>query len=449
MNRPTQQPIPLSNLLLDIDNPRFAHTLQGQLEALTKIVIEQKDDLVRLGEDIIRHGLNPNDLMMVTASKTDPNFFVVHEGNRRLAALKLMAEASLIDSLFIPDEIKRKFRRLADKYREASIHQVLCVVYEDYQQTRHWIELKHTGKNEGVGVDPWVAFMKRRFEGNLSAGSQAVNLVRESTKLSIDEKKLLDNPGEYESTLNRVLGSPAARKLLGVDLVKKQLMPSEDASHAMDNLKRLVLAFAEGKYNTNHVYRRPDLINTVTEIVGKTTDVTPSTTTSHRNLSKTSINIGNLSRERKTVAPPKKKLPIDIPRVQDIYKELQTIDVTQCPNAAGILIRVFVEQSIDAYARHHGINLKVQGKPGHQVPDKEVTLEKKIQLVTNHLKNNGFPASDLKEIETAIHSPNNPISIHSLHAFVHNLSYSPKPSDLPIIWNNLSNFIDALWKPIK
>lgn len=443
------QDIPLSGLLLDTDNPRFAHTLEGQREAITTMVLDQKDDLVRLGEDILNHGLNPSDLMMVSPSKADKKLLVVHEGNRRFAALKLMSDKHLLHSLHVPDNLKKKFQQLAVKFNANPILTVPCVIYDGYEEARHWIELKHTGKNQGVGTDPWVAFMVNRFKGSSSPGSQALNLVRSQAKLSIPEQQLLDNPGDYESALTRVLGSPAARQMLGVGLTKKKLTPEGDPHETIENLKRLVLAFANRTYNTQDVYTRKGLVKTVGEIVNIGTTGGPQSGKARAGAAQGAAppprGPGSRSRDRKTVAPPRMKLYIDVPRVQDIFKELQRLNIYHAPNAAGILIRVFVEQSLDAYALRHKIDFRLKNKNGDIQQGKEVRLVHKVELVTSHLKAAGVPKGDLTEVTNNLKNPNHPMSIETLHAFVHSASNSPKPGDLPIIWNNMTNLIEALW----
>ena len=37
----------------------------------------------------------------------------------------------------------------------------MCVVFKDRDAAKHWIELEHTGRNEGAGVDPWDPIQKR------------------------------------------------------------------------------------------------------------------------------------------------------------------------------------------------------------------------------------------------------------------------------------------------
>ena len=40
-----------------------------------------------------------------------------------------------------------------------------------------------------------------------------------------------------------------------------------------------------------------------------------------------------------------------------------------------------------------------------------------------------------------------PLSINSLHAYVHNPYYSPSVPDLARTWDNIEPFVIGLWKP--
>ena len=87
----------LQNLLLSLDNPRYG-TTTNQNQALRTMVQRQGRKLTKLAEDIVENGLNPTELVMVTPTD-QPERYIVVEGNRRVAAMKLLSSPELIDSL--------------------------------------------------------------------------------------------------------------------------------------------------------------------------------------------------------------------------------------------------------------------------------------------------------------------------------------------------------------
>ncbi len=108
------QSIPLENLLIDLHNPRQAPQA-SQRDALAAIALEQGIKLANLAEDIAEKGLNPSELPMVTEA-ADPGEFVVVEGNRRIAALKLLANAHLLGSLGLPKKVQELFRAVQEEF---------------------------------------------------------------------------------------------------------------------------------------------------------------------------------------------------------------------------------------------------------------------------------------------------------------------------------------------
>ena len=82
------------DLCLALDNPRLTDS-QDENEELQKIVNEQKQKIVVLAEDIIDHGLNPLDTVAVYPSEIREGKYIVAEGNRRIAAIKILNDPKL------------------------------------------------------------------------------------------------------------------------------------------------------------------------------------------------------------------------------------------------------------------------------------------------------------------------------------------------------------------
>ena len=97
MAEPTLKDIPLEQLFIDVTNPR--HPPQpNQRDALHIIAHEQGPKLYNLAEDIVEKGLNPTELVMVTPAD-EHGLHTVLEGNRRVAALKLLNSPDLLKSM--------------------------------------------------------------------------------------------------------------------------------------------------------------------------------------------------------------------------------------------------------------------------------------------------------------------------------------------------------------
>jgi len=105
MSNPIYKKINITNLLLNPSNPRF-NPVEHQSEAIDAMIRDQQDKLVVLARHISLYGLNPSDLILVKPYKKQ---WVVREGNRRVTALKLVNEPSLIPSDF--PKLKKEFQQ--------------------------------------------------------------------------------------------------------------------------------------------------------------------------------------------------------------------------------------------------------------------------------------------------------------------------------------------------
>ncbi len=156
-----------SQVILDPDNPRLPDGTSSDREAINRLLDEGADALAALARDIVQTGqTNPSELPI--AVKHGSRYLIL-EGNRRFAALKLLKDPDLAD-----DESHRKaFRRVASI--GAAPKTVFTLVTDDRDLAEHWIVLRHTGENDGVGVRRWsagqTATQRRRANKNIDAGT--------------------------------------------------------------------------------------------------------------------------------------------------------------------------------------------------------------------------------------------------------------------------------------
>jgi len=148
----------LSDILVNPKNPRF-DPVSNQTQSIQLMIAEKEPEIKKLGQDIIEKGINPSkNLIMI--QKNDK--FLTLEGNRRIVALKLLNNPKLSNN----EEIRKFFSRLKDEHIVDIPSKVFCVVVENEDDARHWILLEHTGKNQGLGVDPWNREQQHRFGEN-------------------------------------------------------------------------------------------------------------------------------------------------------------------------------------------------------------------------------------------------------------------------------------------
>lgn len=138
-----------SEVVLDPENPRLPDGTSSDREAINRLLDEGPDALVGLARDITRTGqTNPAELPIAIK---EGNKYLILEGNRRFAALKLLKDPALADN----EDHQKAFRRAAAL--GAPPKTVFTLVMSGREEADHWIVLRHTGENNGVGVKRWSA----------------------------------------------------------------------------------------------------------------------------------------------------------------------------------------------------------------------------------------------------------------------------------------------------
>lgn len=452
--QPSVQRVAVENLLIDLQNPRY-DPRANQREAITTIAHDQGVKLANLAEDIVDKGLNPSELPLVTPSG-DGSTFIVLEGNRRIAALKLLASPSLLASIALSEGIAKRYKELHEKSKGAIPKEIECAVLSR-EDANHWIYLRHTGENEGVGVVTWDGVQTHRFRG-ASPAFQAIEFVKSSDYLDETTKKKL--PKISITNIERILGTPEARRLLGVDVKDRQLILKTPEEEAIPRLASVVADVANKRITVSDIETKEDRITYAQEVAARPLPK-PSAGASGTTMDKSTGPVSGttpsaatkrIPPDRKTVIPKRFSLAIAQPRINRIYHELQKLNLVQFVNCCAVMFRVFVELSIDDFAQRHHISLKAIRKPklsssgSTSVSSRDMTLRRKLSTVADYLTaNNLCTKPELRGVRALLANRDHVLSVDSLNAYVHNKDYSPTPVDLKTKWDNLQVFIERIW----
>jgi hypothetical protein len=179
----------IEELLLDLENPRIS-LATSQREALQKIIEDQDVKLVVLAESIVTDNLNPMDRWLVIKASAERGKYIVLEGNRRLAAIKLLRNPNVMNDLEVRATIKRKLEELSEQFDLNKIEPIDCVDIGERAAAATWLNQRHTGFNKGRGIVDWGGVATARFRGRDPA-LQALDLVLNHGALSDEEKELV------------------------------------------------------------------------------------------------------------------------------------------------------------------------------------------------------------------------------------------------------------------
>lgn len=156
-----------SQIILDPENPRLPDGTSSDKEAVNRLLDDGYEQLLALARDLVEQGeSNPSELPILL--KQDRKFIVL-EGNRRFAALKLLGDPKLADLA----EHQAAFAKVRAKGQPPK--DVYSVIADTREQADHWIMLRHTGANDGIGTKRWsaeqTATHRRRMKAPVDSGT--------------------------------------------------------------------------------------------------------------------------------------------------------------------------------------------------------------------------------------------------------------------------------------
>jgi hypothetical protein len=276
--------VPVENLRLDRENPRLPSAdIGSDVELLRYLWREMAVDEVALS--IAANGFFPEEPLLVVPEKKgkrDPETdkFIVVEGNRRLAAVLLLRDASLRQKL------KTDLPEIDDAASE-KLSRLPVSIYDDRKDLWEYLGFRHIN-----GPKEWDAFSKAKY----------VAKVREQYKIELEEiarrigdkhafvKRiyrgyLLVQQAEAEAAFNAedinknrfnfshlytAASEPEFQRFLGID-ASNSLKPSPVPKEKLSELKELMLWLYGSKTAKKLPLVRtqnPDL-NILREVIGK------------------------------------------------------------------------------------------------------------------------------------------------------------------------------------
>lgn len=443
----------IDELTLDLKNPRIAEP-KTQREALQQIIDDQGIKLVELAESIVNDGISPMERCLVMKDSAHVGRFVALEGNRRLAVLKLLANPNSLTSLDMKSSHRRRFEQLAKQFREAPIESIACFELKDRAAAELWIHLRHTGENDGRGIVGWSRVQQQRFTGGAPA-LQALDFVRKYGGLDAEMLAKL-GPNFPISTLERLLATPDVRSEIGVEIKDGKLRTKLPADQVLKGLRRMVIDLADKNVRVTDLKLKPQMVDYVGKFTkGDRPDLSAagSKVQPVEEFGKGDFKVkpakakGAKSRrkpdasDRRTLVPRGSPLNITNNRIADIFKELRSLKLDDHPNAIAVLLRVFIELSVDQYLTDNGMTIDFTVS-GHK---KFKKLKDKIKEAVAHMIVAGAPARSLKGIKSACDVSNSPLSVDLMHEYVHNQAVTPSVRSLKEGWDNAEEFLKRIW----
>lgn len=460
-------------MLLDPGNPRIRHA-PDQKECIARILRKSKN-FINLLRDIAKNGLS---IEHIVVSRNSNGKWIVRDGNRRITALQLLIEPERC-----PDPaLKKQIESIIKKYPNNLITHVDCITSDNERAILRYIDLKHTGVNEGIGQDGWSSMTKAIF--NVSHGfpdpnKRAVQLVfwAENQGIRIDDSFPVTN-------LNRMLNQKTL-KIIGFEIENDELVSIIDTESARRIVDRIISDIANNVISVNDVFTPDAQINYATRIrnevlpedfdviindsgndsdetgsIGQEKQTTSEGEEEHESQEKNQQSKNssrqqngnsaeNSSQSRRVRAPskpswdrncifPKKKPGFSIPeehsKERNIVTELRDLRVDRTPIAVAILLRALIELSEEHYRKING--LKDKG-----------AFNKNIAAAATNMKQCGNITSDQEEvILRRTRQTEDLLHVTTLHKYVHSPAFHPTMQTLNTFWDEIGFFVAKCWQ---
>lgn len=478
--------IEIANLRLDEENPRHDY-VSGERELIAALFQGLGGaKIVKLAEHIVANGMSPTDNAIVI-SNGDGTFTVV-EGNRRVAAVKLLADPSLAPS----KGHEATFRRLRAAM-STPVTAISAVEVKDRETARPWILLRHDGEAEGASVVGWNTVQKQRFTGKSGTQTALALMVIDALKAAdpTNEKltALLGKITERKSTtLGRLIMNAPVRTLLGITKSDPVTSTRLSQSELTEVWSKIAADLAAGAKNVSDFKRSEQMQTYVAGLLPAylkpavarpiespaTSPVTPSATKPAPPPSVAPVlaeplvvptpvpNPALVPEAAAALAPsggsapdptaPSPTRPKSEPlfggvqlnklgvRVQGVLFEVYKLDVEQFPNSSAVMVRVLVELAVDAVFDRKGWSKAEIVKSGHLVDKK---LAAKIKECLAALDPSGKD-SRFQALRTTLTQKDGMFSVTTMNAVVHNPYFLPVPRDIRKMAQNYTPFLAAL-----
>lgn len=455
----TQWPIKrpaVTSLLLDSQNPRLPQSAGGlaQRQIIDELVTH--DNVYELAKDITTQGYFPTEILL---GVQDGDQLVVIEGNRRLAALKL-----LINPELAPQAHLEKFRRLSEKIVVPTIAKVQVTVAPSREAATPILLSRHTQTQ----IQAWKRPMQARFYrqlldrgltpddlvqsygvtvGQIQDWVRADTVYRLACSLDFPEdiKQKVNNNREFPlSTLERLVESQPVREFLMLKPDPKEVLVSTAKPEGfLKAFRRLVTDVATGAIDS----RKANDASQIEHYLKTLHDIRPTQRARGKfsvrdHLSQTEQPLKPVSTQTKATRPRGKSISV-LPRglkcfcldsrVDDIFSELRRLKIDKQPNASGVLLRLLLEFSVSYYLDTTGdikpllTHFRTKGKAADWYPSLRQLMEYLLNLDI------GLQPLELKAVRKFVQTKGQNNTLDALDGFVHNRHVEPTETELRAI----------------
>jgi len=499
---PDTKPIPVDQLKLDLNNFRTVQQT-NELYAVQSLISIHPEYFWALMESLIDDGYLPTENILVLRGKADESELLVKEGNRRVAALKLIHGYIPSSTISIPDTIKNKINKLSIMWKTAN-GQVPCTIYTNQEESivDKIVTLTH-GIGEKAGRDRWNAVARARHSRDVNKSSQpALDLLENYLKIGnnllsqqaerwagdfpltvLEEamKRLAPRFGvsnapdlakQYPSIQSRdtlddilrdigleIIGFKEIRSTTKDFATHYGVPPAQSSEKASDAKSQEGTARSSNGETNEARNQSQDSKSSHSHATSNATESGDTEDTAQSNATKGAEKSGQPdgSSAKKTAAVAvqdpravKRILKVFRPRgdnrekVVTLRNEALKLKIEETPLAFCFLLRSMFEISAKAYCDDH----KANGGPSLKKHNgQEKPLVEILRDITGHLTDRNNDKAMVKVLHgsmTELGKPEGILSVTSMNQLVHNPKFLLTASDISTVFGNIFPLLEAM-----
>lgn len=433
MNNINQASMQVLDIYLDTENPRH-DPIKDQDKIIEYLVSNEK--IKPLAKDIVNNGISPIDLFAVL--EDDSGRYIVLEGNRRLCALIL-----LNDPEKSPSSARSYFQKLSKKVK-SPINEIRSVVFKSREEADIWIDRRHEGEQDGIGIIKWDAIQKTRRNRNKQKRDPNA-LAQELLEYAVGRGYLTqDQTKKILTTATRYLGNPRLRKTMGIVSSRTADVEINVSYQDFDKVvERFCNDLANEGSGVSSRSKKADWEKYADQLIRE--NVAPSNFCSEHKLSDTDVFLDDDEdkpdppKPKPQISPDKRKYiipngfnpPIRDKKLRRAFEELRKISVQEFPLAVALVCRAFLESLyVLLYEKKIGDSIDSKTRT-HIVLKNVIELIEKDKATFSSSEKEALGA--LKRVQS---NENNVLSAKTLGANAH-LSHYPNATELNREWDNI------------
>lgn len=469
----------VTGLMLDPLNPRIPESGENLSQRDLLADLLKNDKVFELAKSIVENGYYPVEALIYV--EEDGRKYVV-EGNRRLAALKL-----LLSPQSAPDGTtwERRFRALGNRIDTDPLRKVKVIRAPSRDAAAPVIMSKHTQHE----VERWTPLMQSKFYRNLVDGGLTIDEIAEqynvrtseitdglrryvmyqlarSLDLLADVAKTVNNPRAFPITsLERLFKYSKAAAFLGIAFDEnKDLVGLISPDEFKKGYAKMVADVATGAVHSRTV----NTTGAMDKYLAKFGDDKPDLGKKGKFTADSLLNVppkpkqpapaGVVAKKPRPKPKPLALIPeafscdVNSQRVNDVFAELQKLPVAQYPNAVALMFRGLLEMGLGQYLdQTNDLAALVQkkrtaaAKKNNSLPaNYHPTLTEMLVYVVDKDSNIITNGNLLQALNKFISQRDKLFSIDTLNLFVHNEYFHPNEDDLRRFWVQLQPFFEII-----